>query len=323
MLTRRTLVMAIGAGLGRPASASGQSKQIRHGQVLRADRVGPAAAGYAVAAVVAGVTIRDDTTAPYLRRIESTRAYDGFVVLGPHLLIEGVAFSSPLDVYATLPLVLRGVDVRIMGASYWGVLSRAGAGTLTVLWSSLGGARATSETASIAKPGVQRGLYLESDNAVVYRSHIAQVADGIQVHAPGARVIETLIDDLATWPGEHNDGIQVIGRGERLTVQRSRIVNPHAQTSCLLLQRGGHVIENNYLSGGGWVIYGAATAKPPDIQPARDVRVTGNIFGQERSAKSGTFGAIADWDGSAASGNVWRDNLFADGRPAAPSAPNR
>ena len=218
-----------------------------------------------------------------------------------------------MDIYAKLPLVLRGVSVRIEGANYWAVLSRAMAGPLYVLWSDIGGANAKP-----GQPGVQRGLYLESDNAVVYRSHISRSADGIQVHAPGARVIETLIDDLETWPGEHNDGIQVIGKGERLTVQRSRIVNPHPQTSCILLQRGEHLIDDNFLSGGGWVIYGGATAKAPDIQPARNVRVTGNIFGQERSAKGGTFGPIADWNGSAASGNVWRDNRFTDGASVEP-----
>ena len=170
---------------------------------------------------------------------------------------------------------------------------------------------------------MQRGLYLESADAVVYRSHISHAADGIQVHAPGARIIETLIDDLTTWPGEHNDGIQVIGRGERLTVQRSRIVNAQPQTSCILLQRGGHVIEDNYLSGGGWVIYGAATAKPPDILPARDVHVTNNIFGRDYAPKSGTFGPIADWDGSLATGNIWRNNRFADGQPVEPAQQRR
>ncbi len=260
-----------------------------------------------------GITIRDDTAAPFLQRIGQTTTYDGFEVKGPHFLIERTAFKGPLDVYAKLPLVLRGVSVRIEGAAYWGVLSRANAGPLYVLWSDVGGSNVKP-----GQPGVQRGLYLESENAVVYRSHISHSGDGIQVHAPGARVIETLIDDLATWPGEHNDGIQVIGRGERLTVLRSRIVNPHPQTSCILLQRGGHVIEDSFLSGGGWVIYGGATAKAPDIEAARNVRVTGVVFGQGLSVKSGTFGPIADWDGSAASGNIWRFNRFVDGTPVEP-----
>jgi hypothetical protein len=295
----------------QPAHA--QNSTLRHGQQLLAEMVGPSAAGYAARPAVAGMTIKDDTTADFLRRVDGAATYDGFAVFGPHLLIDGVSFSGPLDIYAKLPLVLRGVSVRIEGAAYWSVLSRAGAGSLHVLWSDIGGVNVKP-----GQPGVQRGLYLESANAVVYRSHISHAADGIQVHAPGARVIETMIDDLVTWPGEHNDGIQVIGRGERLTVQRSRIVNPHPQTSCILLQRGGHVIEDSFLSGGGWVIYGGATAKAPDIEPTRNVRISGIVFGQERSAMGGTFGAIADWNGSVAAGNVWRDNRFADGTPVEP-----
>jgi hypothetical protein len=297
--------------IGQPAHA--QKSTLRHGQQLHADMVGPSAAGFVARPAVPGMTIKDDTTADFLRRVDGAATYDGFAVSGPHLLIENTAFMGPLDIYAELPLVLRGVSVRIEGSSYWGVLSRIDAGPLYALWSDIGGTRPQP-----GQPGVQRGLYLESANAVVYRSHISRSADGIQVHAPGARVIETLIDDLVTWPGEHNDGIQVIGKGERLTVQRSRIVNPHPQTSCILLQRGGHVIEDSFLSGGGWVIYGGATAKAPDIEAARNVRVIGTVFGQERSAKGGTFGPIADWDGSAASGNVWRNNRFTDGAPVEP-----
>ena len=54
------------------------------------------------------------------------------------------------------------------------------------------------------------------------------------------------------------------------------------------------------------------------VRAARNVRITGNLFGQERSAKSGTFGPIADWNSSGASGNVWRNNRFFDGKPVEP-----
>ena len=305
------------------ASARAESaiRPVRHGQELTAAMVGPMAAGRTAGQSYPGATIRDDTRAPFLRRVDAAASYDGFPVAGPHLLIEGVTFSGPLDIYAKLPLVLRGVSVRIEGASYWGVLTRAEAGPFFFLWSEVGGAVDAGPRAQPGKAGVQRGLYLAAPGAVVYRSHASRSADGIQVHASGIRVIETLIDELTTWEGEHNDGIQVIGRGERLTVRRSRIVNPNPQTSCILLQRGGHVIEDSYLSGGGWVIYGGATAKVPDIEAARGVRITGTVFGQEFGARSGTFGPIADWDGRTTSGNVWRANRFADGRPVEPAVP--
>lgn len=302
--------------------ALADAPEVRHGQELIAAMVGPSAAGIVPGIVsggsaLPGQTVRDATKAGFIRNVPETRVYDGFEVAGPHLLIEGTTFSGPLDISAKQAVVLRGVTVRIDGAAYWGVLSRPGAGPLYVLWSRIeGGARDPKSGA-----GVQRGLDLESSKAVVYRSHVTGTADGIQVHAPGARIIESLVDGLVTWPGEHNDGIQVIGRGEALTVRRSRIVNPHPQTSAILLQRGGHVIEDSYLSGGGWTLYGGATPKPPDIGAAAGVRVTGNIFGQERSAQSGTFGPVADWNGVPATGNVWRDNRIEDGHPVQPPVP--
>jgi hypothetical protein len=291
------------------AQTAAAAAPIAHGKDLGSAKVGPQAAGYASASLYPAATIKDDTALPYLRRIASPATYDGFTVAGPHLLIEGVAFSGPLDISARLPLVLRGVSIRIEGASYWGVLSRADAGPLHVLWSDVGSARAT------AGVGVQRGLYLMSAGSVVYRSRISRCVDGIQVHAPGVRVIETLVDDLATWPGEHNDGIQLIGRGDRVTVQRSRIANRHPQTSALLLQGGGHLIESNLLAGGGWTVYGGATRKGPSTPPARNIAFVGNIFAQDYQPRSGHFGPVADWDGSSGSGNVWRGNHFADGRP--------
>ena len=294
---------------------------VRHGRELSSRITGPLAARIPPGESYPGPTIRDETVAPFIRRVATSATYDGFAVAGAHLLIEGTVFTGPLDIYAKSPLVLRGVTVRLTGASYWGVLSRANAGPLYVLWSLVEGEAQLASGA--ARAGVQRGLYIESSDAVVFRSHITRTADGIQVHAPGARIIETLIDDLITWEGEHNDGIQLIGRGERMTVQRSRIVNPHPQTSAILLQRGGHVIEDSYLSGGGWTLYGGATPKPPDIPAATLLRVTGNIFGQERSQKSGTFGPVADWIGGSATGNVWRDNRLADGTVVVPPPPSR
>ena len=310
------LVLTIVA-LVSPRAFAG-APDVRHGQELTAAMVGPSTAGFvSEGSALPGLAVRDETKAGFIRRVPESRVYDGFEVAGPHLLIEAAAFAGPLDIYARRALVLRGVTVRIDGAAHWGVLSRPSAGPLYVLWSRIeGGARDPKSGA-----GLQRGLYLESPKAVVYRSHVTGSADGIQVHAPGARIVESLIDGLVTWPGEHNDGIQVIGRGEALTVQRSRIVNPHPQTSAILLQRGGHVIEDSYLSGGGWTLYGGATAKAPDVSPATSVRVTGNIFGQVRSATSGTFGPVADWNAAPAAGNVWRDNRYADGRPVEPPTP--
>lgn len=293
-----------------PAAAQ-KAGAVRHGQELTPALVGPQAAGIAPSQNHPATTIKDDTTRPFLRRIMSAATYDGFSVAGPHLLIEGVAFSGPIDIYARLPVVLRGVSIKIEGASYWGVLSRAEAGPLYLLWSEVSGGKPGG-------PGIQRGLYLMSAGSVVYRSHIRQSADGIQVIAPRIRIIETLISDLTTWAGEHNDGIQLLGRGDRLTLQRNRIVNPHPQTSALLLQGGGHVIEDNLLAGGGWTVYGGATRKDPAVPSARDIRFVGNVFGQDRNPRSGYFGPVTDWDGSAASANVWHDNRFADGHPINP-----
>jgi hypothetical protein len=161
-------------------------------------------------------------------------------------------------------------------------------------------------------------LQLRADHALVKRAHVFAVSDGI--HPDGAHIAieETLVDGLTTYDGDHNDGIQIVGRGPDIAIRRSRIENANPQTSCLFLQGSSVTVTDNYLAGGGWTIYGGARANGHGEPAARDIRITGNIIGRTRFPKGGHFGPVAYWDGSADSHNVWANNRFDDGTEIKP-----
>jgi len=309
---------ASGAIVRPTAKATATARLISHGEQITADQVGPAAAGYkTLGGPFSGSEIRDGQRYPFVREIGSAALYDGFDVPGPHLLIEGVKFEGPLDIYATKPIVFRGVSVRTTKAAYWAVHTRPGAGALYFLWSDAGAAR-TDGAPSERTFALERALYLRADNATVHRSRISHTADGIQLHGTRALVSETLIDDLTYWQQDHNDGIQMLGRGADATIVRNRIINRNRQTSCLNLVGDRVRVEDNYLAGGGWVIYGGANANGHGGGPTRQVIVRGNVFGREVFPKAGYFGAVAYWDKSVGTGNLWERNRYSDGKPVTP-----
>lgn len=275
-------------------------KQAVHGEAITAEGVGPGAAGYGSLKAYAGTTIKDGNAYPFAREIAASATYDGFDIDGPHLLIEGAAFSSSLDIYTARTVVLRGVSIRPAAHAHIALLVREGAGDVYVLWSDVGAAGSNGIGAAIA---------LRGRHAAVHRSLISKAADGVQISASGVMVAENLIETRAASPGDHNDAIQLLGSPKHITIARNKILNRNPQTSCLYLA-GEHIdVRSNYLSGGGWTIYGGASNNGKGGAGTSDVAVTDTIFGRDFFEKSGSFGPVTYWDKA----NVWRDNRFSDG----------
>ena len=151
------------------------AEPVAHGQSITRVNTGPAADGYKPSAPITGGEIRDGRAYPFAKDVAGPATYDGFKVKGPHLLIEGVAFSSTLDIWRSTPVVLRGVSLRPQGASPFALLTRPGAGPVYVLWSEAGG----SDADKVHRVGA--GIALRADKAVVYRSHMSKASDDISI----------------------------------------------------------------------------------------------------------------------------------------------
>ncbi len=281
------------------------AKPIAHGQDMTAAHVGPAAAGYRDLKAFAGSEIKDGKSYPFAREIAGPAAYDGFEIDGSHLLIEAAAFSSSLDVYTSKTVVLRGVSVRPATHSPVALLTRPGAGPVYVLWSDFGGSGTRA---------VDAGLALRADAATIFRSRISGASDGISVSGSGVRLIENFIETRAASVGDHNDAIQLLGAPMDVEIARNKILNRNPQTSCIMMLGANISVRGNYLSGGGWTIYGGAANNGKGGADASNITVTGNVFGRDFAHKSGHFGPVTYW-GKA---NAWSDNRFQDGTPVVP-----
>ncbi len=295
------------------AASAREPAPVAHGAGLTARLVGPAAAGLPPLSQSAGGEMHDGRAYPFARRIEQSATYDGFRVEGAHLLIERVLFTGPIDIYVRMPVVVRGVSIRTRTGAHWALHTRPEAGPVLILWSEMR-AGSTEGAPADRRNALSRALYLRSERVTVYRSHLTLAADGIQIHAPGARVIETLIDGLVYWDGDHNDGIQMLGRGADAEIVRSRIVNPNPQTSALNLIGERVLVADNYLSGGGWTLYGGAHHTKRVPGSTRGVVIRGNVFGRDHFPKGGGFGPVTGYD-AAGPGNDWSGNRWSDGAP--------
>ncbi|NOT72385.1 MAG: hypothetical protein HOP09_14260 [Hyphomicrobium sp.] len=306
----RTALAFVVLALGIAAPAIAQDANIiEHGKDISAANVGPAAEGFRELKSYAGAAIKDGSTYPFAREIAAAATYGGFEVKVPHLLIEGAAFTSALDIYTSKPVVLRGVSIRPKEHSPVALLTRPGAGAVYVLWSDLGGGGARAVDAAIA---------VRADNATIFRSRISGAADGLSVSGSHVRIFENFIETRPASAGDHNDAIQLLGAPRDIEIARNKILNRNPQTSCITILGSRIDVRDNYMSGGGWTIYGGANNNghnPKSRQGgASGVSVTNTIFGREYFAKSGNFGPVSYWDKT----NTWTNNHYREGTLVAP-----
>ncbi len=129
--------------------------------------------------------------------------------------------------------------------------------------------------------------------------------------ANGNVLIEySFIHDFPSLPGDHNDGIQMTSADGSITIRGNTIWNENGQTSAIMIgadtgpiSNGDILIEDNWLAGGGWALYGGAPAVP------RSEIVRNNIFERRFFAGSGQFGPVAYLPANI----VWQNNTYDNG----------
>ena len=144
---------------------------------------------------------------------------------GPHLLIEGAAFTSALDIYTSKPVVLRGVSVRPEAHSPVALLTRPGAGPVYRAVVGIRRQRRSAVDAAVgaARPITRRSFAVTSlARPTAFRS--ADRTFGFS---------ESLIETRAASAGDHNDAIQLLGAPTDIEIARNKILNRNPQTSCL------------------------------------------------------------------------------------------
>ncbi len=285
---------------------------VSHGQEISRAVVGPDVLGRTSGRHVEGAVITDGRIPGYAVTVPRAATYDGFLVPGPHFLIEDVTIDGALDISAQMPVVLRRVTMFAPADLPWLVLVRPGSGALHVLWSDIGGALIKRS----ASPHVGVALALRGAGARVYRSRVGAAADGVQIAGRDIHIIESEIANLLAQPGDHNDAVQLFDGAASIEIARCRIENRHPQTSAVTVLGQSVSLRSNILAGGGWTLYGGAERNGKGGGGSTAVHVEKNVFSRAYFPKSGSFGPVTYWDKGGA--NVWIDNRFESGLPVAP-----
>jgi len=165
-----------------------------------------------------------------------------------------------------------------------------------------------SDVEIVGQPGCIAGIGYMGYTAL--RVNIHGCGDGVRIE-DGSTLQDSWIHDF--WDGTkdgkqidtpHHDGAQTTG-GSNITIRHNRIDNPHDQTSCIMIGNefdtpSNILIEDNYLNGGNYTIYLAATGTNRIIRNNTFTR--NHVYGPDDIA--GQY--------------VWTGNRYTDGKPVIP-----
>ena len=160
--------------------------------------------------------------------------------------------------------------------------------------------------------GDSTGMVIKGNNISLFRTAVqisTGVVNGNYIHNPGY---------LA---GDHTNGFYTNGGTEPLTIENNTILVSLTQTDTINLDAGtsgvpvaNKTVENNFLAGGGYSIYGGTSP----ANPTSHILIEGNRFGQQYYPRGGDYGPVV-YFASAGAGNTWSGNFWDTTGKAIPS----
>ncbi|MCU1456486.1 MAG: hypothetical protein JWL73_578 [Actinomycetia bacterium] len=149
---------------------------------------------------------------------------------------------------------------------------------------------------------------LEWAQYTMRRMNVHNTFDGLKGH--GNVLIEnSWIHDMNVFRGaqfgaggySHNDGLQV-SAGSNITVRNSRFERTGLNSAIFIDADQGPInnvlIENNYLSGGGFTFYSIQSRSAPQFGVPTNVTVRNNTFGGDHLFDYATVGGNVVWSGN-------------------------
>ena len=138
------------------------------------------------------------------------------------------------------------------------------------------------------------------------RNNIHHCEDGIYIRGSNTLIEDNYIHTMDAEPTDpHYDGIVNDGGFGSITIRHNTVINSHVQTSCVMMDNDfGPIttvlVENNYLSGGGYNLYVDGQFSGTDL--ITGVTVQNNLLGD------GGAGVLHSYGGSTAA-DVYRQFL--------------
>jgi hypothetical protein len=223
-------------------------------------------------------------------------------------IIDGLRVSTEINVDAD-NVTIR--NTRLVAAGQWGIIQREGRSGLRV---------ENTEISGDGRAKVQYGIVNHGGMLTARRVHVHTVSNGI--NTDHGLIEDSVVRKLKEFPSDHVTAVQSNSGpapGLSLIVRNNVLLNPVSQTSALsIYQDFGRAhdvtVTGNLLGGGGYALYGGKGK----FGTPTNIKIMRNAFTREHFKKGGHFGPVTAFDASG-SGNVWKDNVWADtGKPVRP-----
>ncbi len=288
-----------------PPPANPPANSVAHGSDLTPAMVGPAAIGITSFTKIAGGGLYDNNGTSFGVNVPDTAVYDGVIVQGPHLLIQGKEMSL-LDIYSSKKIVIRGSKIR--GTSYWNInIRQTATGGIYIMHNDLGG---LSETNFGSK-----AMSVGAANVHIYRNYVSYSIDGINLMVDNVTMIENYMHNFSGDATAHYDGITNYGGEDNITILRNKILLNKSDTGALNIGAGDGsisdwIVDSNYIAGGGYTCYCGGESNG---NTTTNFKFTNNIFGYDFFAKVGHWGPVT-WEAPKVRGNVYQGNKYSNGQ---------
>jgi hypothetical protein len=223
-------------------------------------------------------------------------------VTGNGAVLSDLSIPYPVEIDASDVTVN---DDQVVTSGAFAIDLRHTAG-VTIENSTISGTNATSGRVDSAIDDV----YGDSTAMTIKDNNISAFRTAMQISA--GLVQGNYIHDPGYISGDHTNGIVTAGGTEPMTITDNTIFNSLGQTDAITLDAAtagatvsNKTIENNFLAGGGYSIYGGDGQN----NPTANIVITGNRFGQLYYAKGGQFGPVAYYN-PAGTGSTWTGNIW-------------
>ena len=238
-------------------------------------------------------------------------AGNNVVVTGKGTVLSGLYIPYNLRINASNVTVK---NVQVVTNADFGISLTHTTG-VTIENSTISGQNATTGRVGSAIDDVygdSTGMLLQGNNISYFKTAV-QISTGV--------VNGNYIHDPGYLAGDHTNGFYTNGGTEPLTIENNTIFVSLAQTDTINLDAGtsgvpvaNKTVENNFLAGGGYSIYGGTSP----ANPTSHIVIEGNRFGQQYYPLGGQWGPVA-YFAPTGTGNTWSGNFWDTTAKAIPS----
>jgi hypothetical protein len=227
-------------------------------------------------------------------------------VSGNGATLTGLKVNGNIDVSAN-NVTINHVKINAGGDGSMGISLRHTSG-VTIENSNINGLTTGANRLMV---GI-KDIYGDATGTTVEGNNITKTSTDVQIYA--GTIENNYMAQHGMTTGDHINGVTTNGDDQSLLIQHNTILNNFIQTDAVgLFQDFSDVsnvtINDNFLAGGGYTIYGGTGADGP----TSNIVVTNNTISTMYYPHGGYYGPATAFN-PAGSGNVWSGNTYTSGK---------